>query len=567
MTRPSHRPCLIARFARDARGAVSILAALLIVLALGLSVLVVDAGHLYLAKRRLQSAVDAAALAAAGDNTQAAALASAALTANGYDGGATVETGTYTADPALAQSARFVPSAGGNAVRVTKTITTPSFLGGIFGNGGDSSVKASALAARIPAVAFAAGTGLGDLSGGQINQVLGGLFGAGLNLTLPNYAALASANVDALTFLDQLAAQAGVTAGTYGDLADTSVTVGQVLSAAQAALNIQGGDNTAALDALNMLSLQLPQSAAMTFGQVADTSLWQQRRIGSVVQQNSGQTNFNLFDIIAAMARIYGAGHLVSASGSTTLPLAGAVTITTNMVVGSPMTSVGLSPKGTTIATQQVRVAITVKTNPLAVGADSPVRITLPVYLRLAGGTATVTGIPCTADGTRAVITAAVQTGFAAIGSVSDADLKNLDAEPVVAPAQLASVSLLHLVNLTITAAGNMDILPGGPTPLPFDAGQIKNGTPQTVAGTDNQHIMSGLVGVLYFPPQSGTLLGIALNLLNNTVLPAVKPILVDILTALDPATDTLLRATGLRLGAIDVVVRGVRCGTPTLVH
>jgi uncharacterized membrane protein len=343
--------------------------------------------------------------------------------------------------------------------------------------------------------------------------------------------------------------------------------VGQVLSAAQAALNIQGGDNAAALDALNMLSLQLPQSAAMTFGQVADTSLWQQRRIGSVVQQNSGQTNFNLFDIIAAMARIYGAGHLVSASGSTTLPLAGAVTITTNMVVGAPMTSVGLSPKGTTIAIQQVRVAITVKTNPLAVGADSPVRITLPVYLRLAGGTATVTGIPCTADGTRAVITAAVQTGFAAIGSVSDADLKNLDAEPVVAPAQLASVSLLHLVNLTITAAGNMDILPGGPTPLPFDAGQIKNGTPQTVAGTDNQHIMTGLVDVLYFPPQSGTLLGIALNLLNNTVLPAVKPILVDILTALDPATDTLLRATGLRLGAIDVVVRGVRCGTPTLVH
>src|ERR1700742_4431970 len=115
---------LCRRFVRDEGGVASIIGVMMMILGLGLTILVVDAGHLYLAKRRLQSAVDAAALAAAGDPANATALAAKLLALNGFDTTATVETGQYTADDSLAVNDRFASGASPlNAVRVTKTIS------------------------------------------------------------------------------------------------------------------------------------------------------------------------------------------------------------------------------------------------------------------------------------------------------------------------------------------------------------------------------------------------------------------------------------------------------------
>jgi uncharacterized membrane protein len=567
MIRPSNSTCLIARFAGDARGVVSIMAALLIVLGLGLSVLVADAGHLYLAKRRLQSAVDAAALSAAGDPTQAAALASASLTRNGFTTSATVETGTYTADPALAGSARFVAGAAAmNAVRVTKTMDTPTYFAGIFGLGLGSSVKATATATRLPGVAFAAGTGLATVSNGQINQLLGGLFGTTLNLSLVNYQALASTNVDALSFLNQLAAKVGVTAGTYGDLANANVTVGQVIAAAQAAVNIQGGANAASLDALNLLSLQLPQSASMALSQVIDTTLWTKRPIGSIVQQTPGQVTLNLFDVLAAQARVYGPGHLATLNTGLALPITG-TGVTARLTVGSPMTSVGISPVGTSLSTAQVRLALITTAANINLGLVSA-NISLPVYLQIASGTATASAIPCDINGTRATIAAAAQAAAVQIGTVTDAGMKNFAANPTVTAAPVATITLLG-IPIALNAGASLTVAGGAPTPLNFTQSQINAGTSQTASGSASGQIFSQLANSLTLTTafNGGALTTTINGLLNGTVLPLLKPLLVSILGALDPVTDTLLRTLGLRLGAIDVVVRGVACGVPTLVH
>jgi len=82
-------------------------------------------------------------------------------------------------------------------------------------------------------------------------------------------------------------------------------------------------------------------------------------------------------------------------------------------------------------------------------------------------------------------------------------------------------------------------------------------------SASGNSTIFSGLAGNLNFVPPGG------LGLLSGTVtsvLGLLKPILVTALGALDGQTDTLFRSLGLRLGIIDTVVHGVRCGTPTLV-
>src|SRR6185312_15531860 len=75
MRKPGLNLCALSRrFFRDRRGVASIFGVMVILTGFGFSVMVLDIGHLYLEKRRLQSAVDAAALAAAGDPTNASAI-------------------------------------------------------------------------------------------------------------------------------------------------------------------------------------------------------------------------------------------------------------------------------------------------------------------------------------------------------------------------------------------------------------------------------------------------------------------------------------------------------------
>jgi uncharacterized membrane protein len=558
---------LFTRFHRNDSGAVSIIFALFLLLGIGLSVLVIDTGHLYLAKRRVQAAVDAAALAAVGNVQNADQIAANVLANNGYTSDATVQTGGYSADSSLAVSARFDSSSSQpNAVRVTKTITTPTILAGAIGANTLSSIKVTATAARVPAVSFAAGSGLASLSGGELNAVLGGLLGTTLSLSLVNYQALAATNVDALTFLNQLAAQANVTAGTYGDLANTNVTLGQVIAAAQAALTIHpNGNDSAALDALNVLSLQTSPALSSSVGQLVNTALWQNRDIGSIVQQTPGNTMVNLFDLVSTAARIYGAGHVVTTGSAVSLPIAGTA-VSTHLSVGSPMTPIAVGGVGTTVSTSQVRLAMTVTAANINLGVASA-NISLPVYLQIASGQARVAAIPCGAGNVMTTISTASQAVSAQLGVVSDAALSNFGGNPVVQPAAIVSLSVLG-IPVVINGSGSLTLAGGAETGENFSQADIDAGTVHTAYGSDAGHVFSSLAGnmVLTAAFSGGALTGAVNTLVNGTVVPLLKTTLVTLLTALDPVTDTLLTTLGLRLAAIDVLVHGVSCGVPTLV-
>lgn len=571
MSGPSLKPCApFKRFIRDQEGVASIVAALLMLLGLGFGVLTLDVGHLYLEKRRLQGAVDAAALAAAGDPANAATIAANVLTKNGYAQTATVVTGAYTPDPALPIASRLNtnPAAQKNAVRVTQTASISGYLATVIGGSLLSNVTATATATQSPVVSFSAGTGLASLSNGQLNAVLGGLLGTTLTLSLVNYQALANTNVDALTFMDQLATQAGVSAGTYGDLANTSITMGQMVAAIRTALTIHpSGNNSAALDALNLIGLQTPATVAATTGNIVNTALWQKRQVGTIVQQVPGQVALNLFDLVGAMARAYGSGHLVDVGTAISVPVTNS-SVTTHLSLGSPMTSVALAPVGTSIATAQARLALTATVTNVNLGIASAA-ISLPVYLTLASGTATVTAIPCQTGGTMATITAAAQAATAQIGVVSDTDLKNFASNPVIQPAGIVTISVLG-IPVAIAASGSSSVAAGAPTAEDFTQADITAGTVKSASGSGAGTVISGLVPNLTLTTtllSSGGILTTTINnTLNATILPLLRPVLVSLLSALDAPVDTLLRSLGLRLGVIDTVVHGVRCGTPTLV-
>jgi uncharacterized membrane protein len=557
---------LMRRYRDDERGVISILGAFLILLGLGLSVMVIDVGHLYLAKRRLQAMVDAAALAAAADPATAAAIAQTMLGRNGY---ATdrieVQAGLYTADPALPLASRLdVSSSLPNAVRVTDTITVPDFLAMVFNDAGKADIQATATAAQSPSVSFAAGSGLAQLSGGTLNGVLGKMLGTNLSLSALNWQGLAHTNVDALTFLDQLAARAGVAGGTYGDLANTNVTIGQVILAAQAALNIHPqGVDSAALDALNLLSLQMPQAVSATLGAVVDTALWKTRNIGSIIRQDQGQTTINLLDAVTAMARLYGGGHLADVGANLSVPVTG-TSIAAFVTAGQPLASAAVAHVGDGVSTSQVRLALTVTAASVNLGVATA-KVVLPVYVEVASGTATVSAIPCR-DDSMAVIAAAPTAATVQIGTVTAAQLQ--DFTTTVQPSQAAVVQLTVLgIPIAISASGSSSLVQTtNPPGLTFTRNDIQTGIFHSAAGSDGGHLLSGVADHLTLSVGGSGITGLVSSLVNGTVMPILRPLLVSILSSLDPTVDALLQTLGVKLGTLDVTVHGVACGRATIV-
>jgi uncharacterized membrane protein len=59
---------------------------------------------------------------------------------------------------------------------------------------------------------------------------------------------------------------------------------------------------------------------------------------------------------------------------------------------------------------------------------------------------------------------------------------------------------------------------------------------------------------------------GVVDSILAGTVMPLLRPVVVSILSSLDPLVSKLLQIAGLRLGVVSVAVHGVNCGRPTIV-
>lgn len=255
------------------RGAIGILAATTLLLALICLLLVVDTGRLYLEQRNLQRVADVAALESAsqgalcGDQSsaQATSFAKASAMLNGFDADAagsslSAEVGGVLSAGGLRS---FIASASNAAaaneavhVEVTKSVpgSLVANLGGLFG-GGNANVdlRAEAVARRLPNATISAGTGLASVNSGQsalLNPILSGLLGTHIDLSAAAYNGIADAK---LSVLDILGADGmgliGVdtSLGTIEQLLNTNVGLQQVLAAS---VNVLAKNGVASVEAL-----------------------------------------------------------------------------------------------------------------------------------------------------------------------------------------------------------------------------------------------------------------------------------------------------------------------------
>lgn len=565
----------IKKLSSDKSGSFVVITALMMLVIAGLAAISIDAGSFYYQKRRLQSATDLAALAAAANPSETQQAAAATLALNGFDSTVlqNVETGTYSADPSIAASQRFTPGQGtGNAVRLTTQVTAPFIFGSALrpvlpGSAiaaapntpaGQSGVKiaAQATAAQNAVASFAIGSGLASLNGGILNSVLGGLLGTNLSLSVMDYQALASANIDLFTFSNALATRANLTGVTYNQLASGSFQTGDVWNAVS---TVAAGNPNFGATATAALA-QIVSSASNTKMSIAPLVSYGPYGGDTVGGAEPITATVSALDLVSAIAQIANGTHQVQAALNLNIP--GVASANLQLTIGErPVGTsfVAVGQQGATVHTAQTRLLLTVQL--VASGQSSLVN--LPIYIELASGTARLSNIQCTPGNvSSSTVTLAVTPAVANawIGNVSSADMVNFSTSPNPGPATLLTVPNIA----TVTGSANAAITNLSPTPVTFSYQDILQATRQTTNTTDFvASLLASLFGGLHLQVN---VLGLGLGLptgldqtVSQTLVAATDPI--------DQILTQLLGTLGLGLGQAYTWVSGVTCGGAVLVN
>jgi uncharacterized membrane protein len=363
------------------RGAIGLMAAATLSVALVAMLLVVDTGRLYMEQRKLQRVVDNAALEAVsrGGNClpglTAATFAGQSAVRNGFtvDANNTLATTCGSLVTAATGLRSFtVDATQAAAVRVVGSHTlTTSFAGGVqalFSGTAvslNTTLNATAVAAKPqPTIAqLNIRSTLATINTAQsniLNPLFSGLLGGNVNLTALGWNGLLNTDINLLSYLNQLAINLNVAAGNYTQLLNTQATVTQLIQAAATVVQLNG----ATADVITALG-QL-QVAAINAAPV---------KLGDILQLQTGTTaagldaNLQLLQLVQGVIQLANSKSAVAA----TLPISvlGLANVTVKVKVIEPpqFSAIGdpalakVNPTGANriyVRTAQVRTYISV---------------------------------------------------------------------------------------------------------------------------------------------------------------------------------------------------------------
>jgi uncharacterized membrane protein len=554
----------LARFAGDERGTMAIMFAVAIMLGMVFSAFAIDEMALYHERRVAQSGVDLAAIAAASDPTNAFSVARGVLVEAGIISPTTadadlvkpanatrlkVEAGQYAANAGLASTARFeVGKAPYNAVRVS--LIEKGTLYFAKGWSDEPNIGVTGTATVTPLVAFSVGSRLAQLKVGIGNTVLNALLGSSVTLSAASYDGLASANVDLFPFLDALAQQLNIHAGTYADLITASADHGVIAKALASVLT--GSPKTAATTIANAVGHngKVKLSRLFALGQLGELTL------GS---GPSGMlTGISALELLSVSAALSDGTHQVALNLAAGVP--SLTSLTAVLAVGEPPQGAswyGIGPSGAIVRTAQVRLKLvaTIGGGLLLLNAQ----VHVPLYLEIAYAEAGVKSASCPASGAKsgaAVID--TRPGVARLVLGETGSIGNFASAPVITKAKL-----IDLILLKVSAKAEADMGAVSAVPLSFSASEIAAGTIKTAKTTTfTQSLAQRLIASLVL---DFDVLGFGLSpkaLLDTTI----RALLLPLTPVLDTVINDVLDTLGLSLGEADVHVYGVTCHHPVLV-
>lgn len=371
------------------RGAIGLMAAGTLALALLCLLLVVDSGRLYLEKRKLQRVVDNAALEAVGrkgscvsPGLTAPTFVTQSATRNGFTANAsrTLATACGTLVTGANNLRTFnLDASKSDAIKVTATSTvTSSMIAGIRSLVSKTPVS---LTTQLTATAVAAAPrptlaqltlmsvmATVDTSKSLLlNNLFKGLLGGNVSIDAVGWQGLVNANINLLTYLDQLAIRTHVSAGNYAALLTTSTTVGTLIQAMIDAATING----ATADILtNLGQLQVAAISAVPV------------TVGDFLKLQTGtvsaglDASVQLFQLIEAVAQLSNKNNAAFVSTPVNIPGLATVTARVQVIEPPQLSIIGdpalaklnpLGPNGIFVRTAQVRTLLSINMQDLSI--------------------------------------------------------------------------------------------------------------------------------------------------------------------------------------------------------
>jgi uncharacterized membrane protein len=583
------RQAALRAFLRDRRANFAVMTALSVPFAVCLAAVAIDEGSLYTERREVQALADLAAITAAANIDKAETAAGTALRDNGLPavavsasvtaasslsgGSATfaVVRGRYVADPSVAVASRFTPDAEPyNAVAVSVRRKGTLFFGGALM--APPTIAATAVASTSAEAAFSVGSRLAKVDGGMLNAVLGGLVGGSLSLSAMDYNALIASDVEVLSFLDALAVDLHLTAGTYDEVLDSTATVGQIAAALA---------RTSGTSASNRLILQtiaggatnttaIPLSHLIDLGPVGRLALGQ-HGAGLPIQASA-------MSLLAASGALASGAHQVELDLGATIP--GLTAARLAVAIGEPQQFspwLAVGEAGTTVRTAQTRIRLTATVgipNPALGGGTKLLSVELPLHVEVASAEAKLTAIGCPTgrpDGIRVSIAARPGVASLRLAESDASGFADFSKPQSFRDARIAEISLklllLSIDLLAVNGQASVAVTNTAATTLNFDGADIAAAKIKTVSTRNmTRSLTASLVDNLSL---SVNVLGLGLD--ATALLGTVKPPVIALLTSVTEPVDALLYNTlvalGVGIGQADVRVTGATCGRAVLVQ
>lgn len=555
--RPS--PPVLRDLASDARGSVSMMMAMSFITLLGAAALAVDVGSLFLQSRKLQGIADLAAISAARDISRASAAAQATAADNGWGAPLNVQValGRYNPDRSVAPAARF-QTGGVNPTAARVTVSGPAdlFFGRLLLNRNTITLTRRATAARADMASFSIGTRLASLQGGVANQLLSGLTGSTVSLSVMDYNALAGAKIDLFQYSDLLRLNANLEGASYDKVLATDISTGKALKILGDLL--QGNGDIQAASAARKLAVAAGDGTPVKLGALLDLGPYSTQ--DHVAGGSGAKVELAAQDLASALLVLAGEGRQVKLDLGASIP--GVTDIDVWLAIGerpnnSPWMTVDRDGQ-VVIRTAQTRLYL--KAQALSVlGLLGAQPITLPILVEAASGEAKLSAMECpeTLSAQAATLSVRPSVGRIVVGEIDTTKLNNFKQNLTVTPATVADL-------LLVKATAKADVQVGGQTwkTARFTRADVQAGTIKTVATDDiAQATLSSLLSNLQLDVH---ILGLGLGL--GPITSALSGTLGALAAPLDGVLNTLTGLLGVRLGEADVRVNGLRCRDAALV-
>jgi uncharacterized membrane protein len=532
---------------RGERGAILVLSAAGMVLALIASALAIDIGRLAQAAREDQKIADLAALdAIRGDVTQFQSLAEASAVRNGFPLGQAGYSITAVEGVKLnGTTCQATPGAGSACV----TVTSPHSNNFPFVDGRKTMTRAG-VAADKDIAGFTLGSSLVNVNSSTsplLNQVVGEMLGGSVNLSLLSWQGLAAGTVGLSALQSELAAL-GFSVGTVNELLDADLTLAQFYRATANALGAAG--DTANANVFDILRAQAVTS--MTF-KLSDMIVVDQ---GS--EASAAGAQLNLLQLVTGTATLANGTNLISIpSLAVSVPNTLSVGISLSVIEAAKI-YIGPAGAGPHVTTGQVALTMTANVNILNLLGLVKVTGTFPVEVHAAGATGTLKSVSCPSKNIVVTVDPSAYSGAVKSSTLNvttllglpllDVIQTNSTSSAVDAPAQ--DVPFTYSSDFSPPNAVSKHV---GSTPLGLQTPNVVSGTTANV----------NLVNLLTVGLSAGTVLSGVLSSLDTMV----GHLDANLLTP-------LFQALGLDIGGADVTALGEdgfglplpACGLPTLI-